>query len=93
MGGLGRNWDQAPRRHSQGQEEVDPVVEVSRQPDTAEVLHHHGKQVLCGVEGRRGVNRRVRVSCTGHGSCPIQGPWWETLRGCCAEAPGNVEGS
>lgn len=48
MGDWGAELRASPRRHSQSQEEVDPVVEVARQPDTAEVLHHHGKQVLCG---------------------------------------------
>lgn len=37
-----------PMRCSQGQEEVDPVVEMSREPKSAKVLHHHGQQVLCG---------------------------------------------
>lgn len=40
----GRNESRALRQHSQGQEEVDPVVEVTREPNTAEVLHHHGEQ-------------------------------------------------
>lgn len=43
---------------------MDPVVEVTRQPDTAEVLHHHGEQVLRGDragEGRPGVDGRASV--------------------------------
>lgn len=56
MGSWGAELRASPRRHSQGQEEVDPVVEVAGQPDTAEVLHHHGKQVLCGH--RRQANSR-----------------------------------
>lgn len=51
-----------PRRCSQGQEEVDPVVEMSRQPKSSKVLHHHGQQVLCGEragEGRQAVDKRA----------------------------------
>lgn len=33
---------------------MDPVVEVTREPNTAEVLHHHGEQVLCGDRAGRG---------------------------------------
>lgn len=33
---------------------MDPVVEVTRQPHTAEVLHHHGQQVLRETESRGG---------------------------------------
>lgn len=39
---------------------MDPVVEMSRQPESAKVLHHHGQQVLCGQrvgEGRQAVDK------------------------------------
>lgn len=65
-GELGRIESRSPRWHSQGQEEVDPVVEVSRQPDAAKVLHHHGKQVLCGHRGQ------VRGKW---GGSVLHGPW------------------
>lgn len=39
---------------------MDPVIEMSRQSSSEEVLHHHGQQVLCGErdgEGHRAVDR------------------------------------
>lgn len=53
-GSVGQNRELFPRRHLQGQEEVDLVVEMSGQPDTAKVLHHHGQQVLWAQRCERG---------------------------------------
>lgn len=43
--GIGQNWGQVLRGDSQGQEKVEPVVEASRQPHGAKVLHYRGQQV------------------------------------------------
>lgn len=70
VGRIGQNWEQFPRRHSQGQEEVDLVVEMSGQPDTAKVLHHHGQQVLWAQRcegGRSGECRGSRALGRGVG--------------------------
>lgn len=64
-GSIGQNWGQFPRRHSQGQEEVDLVVEMPGQPNTAKVLHHHGQQVLWA--------QRCEGGCSGDGR-GSQGP-------------------
>ncbi|KAK2092842.1 hypothetical protein P7K49_029371 [Saguinus oedipus] len=62
FGDLGRFQSESLRRCSQGQEEVDSVVEMPRQPDVAEV-HHHGQQVVpdtkASVEAREEQRERA----------------------------------
>lgn len=82
FGDLGRFQSRSLRRCLQGQEEVDPVVAVPRQPDATEVLHHRGQQVLPETEAGEGGQGGAAGECVAWamGPSPPEGQGAKQLR-------------